>query len=230
MIYLKDPGSHLAHAVEKRAKELSVQLFTGSGIPPVEIRLAGEAYRMSHTETQVIRGQISSLFVCLPAMLFLNWLMFRNRTMALLSVLPVSMTVVIIYGSMGFIGIPIEIPTVVLGGMSIGIGVDFAIHYLFRYRLSRHQGLNHADACDHTAATAGRALLFNAIVLFAGFIVLMSARFYPQIKLGGLVAATVLICYVSTIYLFPLLLGLIKAEQFAVETEPSRASLVEELS
>ena len=228
MIYLKHPGSHLAHETEKRAKAFAAPLFSGPGIPPVHVRLAGEAYRMSHTETHVIRGQIASLLVCLPAMMLLNWLMLRSTLMALLSILPVSMTVVIIYGSMGFIGIPLEIPTVLLGGMSIGIGVDFAIHYLFRYRLSRHEGRNHADACEQTAATAGRALLFNAVVLFFGFIVLLAARFNPQIKLGGLVAATVLICYVSTIYLFPVLLGRMKVEQFAAEREEPRSRLAEQ--
>ncbi len=229
MVYLNHPGSHLAHDTERRAKAFAAELFTGSGIPPVHARLAGEAYRMSHTERHVINGQILSLLVCLPAMMLLNWLMLRSTLMALLSILPVSMTVVIIYGSMGFLGLPLEIPTVLLGGMSIGIGVDFAIHYLFRYRMSRSAGLAHAEACDRTAATAGRALLFNAVVLFFGFIVLLAARFNPQIKLGGLVAATVLICYVSTIYLFPVLLGWVKSEQFVTEKDQPRASLVEEL-
>ncbi len=216
MVYLNNPGTHLAREVEGRARELSTKIFSALGPVPVQTILAGSAYQFGHTEHHVVRGQAGTLIVCLPIMLLLNWLMFRSRVMALMSILPVTISVIVIYGSMAYVGLTLEIANVMLGGMAIGIGVDFAIHYLFKYRLFRNRGLDHEEAVIATSTTAGRALLFNAIVLFAGFLVMLTARFNPQIKLGSLVAATVLICYVSTIYLFPVLLRSVPAKRFSV--------------
>ena len=64
-----------------------------------------------------------------------------------------------------------------------------------------------AAAAVETALTAGRALFYNAVVLIGGFAVLVGARLYPQVKLGGLVVATMVICYFATMMLFPAVLG-----------------------
>ncbi|RMF24924.1 MAG: hypothetical protein D6760_02305, partial [Deltaproteobacteria bacterium] len=69
---------------------------------------------------------------------------------------------------------------------------------------------NHESAVHETAVTVGRALFYNTVVLMAGFLVLLSARMYPNVKLGALVSATMALCYVATIYLYPAILRIIQ--------------------
>ena len=64
-------------------------------------------------------------------------------------------------------------------------------------------------AAQETALTAGRAIYYNAVVLCGGFLVMLGSRFYPQMKLGALVSAVMIICYFSTMYLFPATLSLL---------------------
>ncbi len=123
--------------------------------------------------------------------------------------------------ALGIAGIPTDFGVAVLSGITLGIGVDFSAHYLHRYRELRNRGMEHEGASVLTAATAGRALFFNAVVLVGGFLVLLGARFYPQVKLGLLVTTTMVICYVYTLYLFPAALGLFAADKSSTVEGPS---------
>jgi len=91
--------------------------------------------------------------------------------------------------------------------MALGIGVDFAIHYLFRYRFYEKRQSVFTEVVSRTNEDAGRAILFNALVVIGGFLVLLTAHLYPQVKMGALVAGSMAVCYVGTCYLFPVLLA-----------------------
>ena len=134
--------------------------------------------------------------------------MFKRLLIAMIAMIPVSLAVLINYGTMGNFGIPLDIATALTGAMALGIGVDFAIHYLHRYHEESRLNHNYKESMIHTNRSVGHAILFNTIVVVGGFLVLLSAALYPQVKLGSLIAATMLVCYLATCYLFPVLLGL----------------------
>ncbi|MDQ6983442.1 MAG: MMPL family transporter, partial [Ghiorsea sp.] len=106
------------------------------------------------------------------------------------------------------LGIPLDLATALTGSMALGIGVDFAIHYLHRYHEESKANHSYEESVMNTNQSVGHAILFNSIVVVGGFLVLLSAALYPQMKLGALIAATMIICYLATVYLFPVLLGL----------------------
>jgi len=116
------------------------------------------------------------------------------------------------YGMMGNLGIPLDIATALTGAMALGIGVDFAIHYLHRYHEESSAGHSYEESVINTNRSVGHAILFNTFVVVGGFLVLLTAALYPQMKLGALIAATMVICYLATCYLFPVLLGLGKSK------------------
>ncbi len=208
LAFLKDPGTVVADAVVEEAGRHIESLFGPLAERGVNVRLSGRAYMTSRLEYHIVHGQLSALLLCIPLLTALNWATFRSLSLGILSIAPVVIAIVCVYGLMGYVGIPADIATVMLGGMTLGIGVDFAIHYIHKYRHCRDQGLSHAATCNRVALTAGRALFFNALVLIGGFLVMLGARFYPQVKLGVLVATTMVVCYLATIYVFPAILGL----------------------
>ncbi len=174
--------------------------------PHATVEYAGTAFTNYRFSDLIITGQLQSLSLALLFIFLLCLIMFRRWLDAALALLPVSLAVVVIYGIMGLVGLPLEIGTAITGAMALGIGVDFAIHYLFRYRDYAAQGMAHADIVLHSNHDTGRALLFNALVVIGGFLVLLTGPLYPQVKLGALVAGSMAICYLASCYVFPIVL------------------------
>ncbi|MES0371787.1 MAG: MMPL family transporter [Mariprofundaceae bacterium] len=169
---------------------------------------AGTGYTTYRLAELIIRGMAVSLVFSIIAIFLICWWMFKSIKVAGLAMLPVSMAVVFNYGTMGNVGVPLDIATALTGAMALGIGVDFAMHYLYRYRFLRQQGMKYPAAIRQTNTSVGHAILFNAFIIIGGFMVLLGAELYPQMKLGSLVAATMVVCYLASCYLFPVLLGL----------------------
>jgi len=173
-----------------------------------KVEWAGTAFTLSRMSDMIISGQIASLAVSIVAIFLLCWWMFGRLLIAAIAMIPVSLAVTVNYGMMGHMGIPLDIATALTGAMALGIGVDFAIHYLHRYHEESKLDRSYEDSVINTNRSVGHAILFNSFVVVGGFLVLLSAALYPQMKLGALIAATIVICYLATCYLFPVLLGL----------------------
>jgi predicted RND superfamily exporter protein len=209
LVFVNDSGTAAAKRVVHRLDELARTLFPAGTSDGIELRQAGAVYTNAHLERYVISGQLSTLVLGVPAMFLLMWRMEKRLGLALLAITPLSLAIVWIYGTMGLIGLPTDVATTLLGALAIGVGVDFSIHYLYRYSACMAESDDPARAARVTAQSAGRALFLNALVLVAGFATLMTARFYPQVKLGALVSATMMICYLTTMGLFPAVLRLL---------------------
>jgi len=202
LVFLRDSGTAAARAATEQAERVARKLFpedpAGAGMV-----FSGPAVVRAHLEHHVADSQINTLLVCLPVLFAMMWALFRSAAIGFLCILPVSLAVVGIYGAMGWIGLPTDIGTTMLGGMTLGIGIDFAIHYTHRYLHCADAGMGPEESAEETAATAGRAILYNAMVLIGGFLVLLAARLYPQVKLGALISATMVLSFVGTMCLFP---------------------------
>ncbi|RMF11616.1 MAG: RND family transporter [Candidatus Dadabacteria bacterium] len=201
-IQLKNDSSHAAtHLIH------ALQAKTGEWLGDAKVDYAGTAYTIHRFSDLVITGQIKSLVAALVLIFALCLWLFHNLWDAALAMLPVSMAVVVCYGVMGLVGLPLEIGTAITGAMALGIGVDFAIHYLYRYRYYEKQGHDYGAVVAEANQDTGRAILFNAVVVIGGFLVLLTAQLYPQVKLGALIAGSMAVCYLATCYLFPVLLA-----------------------
>ncbi len=188
-----------------------LQLKTAEWFPAAQgyqVDWAGTGFTVLRLSEMIISGQVTSLVISIVAIFLLCWWMFGRLLIAAIAMIPVSLAVTVNYGMMGNIGIPLDIATALTGAMALGIGVDFAIHYLHRYHEESVAGHSYADSVINTNRSVGHAILFNTFVVVGGFLVLLSAALYPQMKLGALIAATMLVCYLATCYLFPVLLGL----------------------
>ncbi len=173
-----------------------------------KVEWAGTGFTVHRLSEMIIDGQVASLATSIIAIFLLCWWMFKRLLIAAIAMIPVSLAVTVNYGMMGNFGVPLDIATALTGAMALGIGVDFAIHYLHRYHEESSAGNSYRESVINTNRSVGHAILFNSFVVIGGFLVLLSAALYPQMKLGALIAATMVICYLATCYLFPVLLGL----------------------
>ena len=133
-------------------------------------------------------------------------LMFKNILAGLIGSVPIMITAVISFGVMGLFNIPLSTTTALLSSIAIGIGIDYAVHFIERYKIYATQTGDKVLASQYTMAHSGRAIIFNALVVIAGFLVLIFSVFPPNRALGALVSLNMFTSFVGTVTIMYLLL------------------------
>ena len=174
----------------------------------IETQVTGNA-KLAYVFIDLItKGQVRSLLVALLLVVLLTSILFASLKLGLLSVIPAAIAVVLNFGVLGWLEIPLGAATAMISSIAIGIGVDFAIHFLVTYRRQCRAGSTSDAAMAETLRTTGTAILYNAVVVFAGFMVLASSSFPPNQALGLLVAMNMIVCLLGTVTVMAALLRL----------------------
>jgi hypothetical protein len=129
--------------------------------------------------------------------------LLRSVVAGVLAVFPLLLALIMIFGVMGFFGIELNLVTALLSSIMIGVGVDYSIHFLWRYRDERRAGLDPAQAVERTLTTTGRGIVFNGLSVVVGFAVLVVSAFYPVRFFGLLVAISILASLVGALVVLP---------------------------
>ena len=181
----------------------------------IGIQLSGIGVLYNNVLQSLFRSQILTLgtvFICILVMLSI---LFRQILLALICTLPNIFSALFILGFMGVIGIPLDIMTITIAAITIGIGVDDAIHYIHRYKKEMAKGSGVEDAIRTVQTTVGRALYYTSVTITIGFIILVSSNFMPSIYFGLLTGIAMIISLLATFTIIPLLLTLFKPLQVA---------------
>ena len=197
-----------------------------AGIPPTllgwetnsgfRIGFAGNSYLTSRMSELVVTGQLSSLVTSLGAVFVLTTLMFRSWVAGLINVIPISLVMIFSFGLLGLLGIPLEIGKSMTASMVIGIGIDYTIHFLNKYRVKVREGLQEGQQAGQidteqitvaTMATSGKAIFFNAVVVIGGFLVLLTASYRPNFFLGVMMALNMGACLLVSMTVLPAMLN-----------------------
>ncbi len=172
----------------------------------VEVNYAGTGNNSYVWADLLINSQTVALLFSKIAILLMALLLLRSIIGSVAIVLPVAITTTIVAGLAGWFEIPLDVSTALAAGIAIGVGVDYAVHYVFRYKLHRSEGQSHEMAVSNTMKGVGRTIVFNALVVSAGFAVLLLSQFPPHAKLGMFVVVyMILSCFVA-MYVLPLIL------------------------
>lgn len=153
----------------------------------------------------IVWGQIMSLALAALLVTLVVSLLMRSLAAGLLSVSPLLLALIMIFGVMGFMGIELNLVTALLSSIMIGVGVDYTIHFLWRYRDERFEGHSPEVAVERTLSTTGRGIVFNGLSVVVGFAVLIISAFYPVRFFGLLVAISILASLVAALVVVPAL-------------------------
>jgi predicted RND superfamily exporter protein len=177
-------------------------------LAPLGLSLHGSgAAKTSYTFMDLLLGgQIRSLALALPLVVVATGIMLGSIAGGLLAALPVFIATVLNIGMLGWLGVPLGVTTALMSSLGIGIGIDYAIHFIVRYRTACRGGAAPEAAMHLALGTSGVAILYNAAVVVAGFLVLATSQFYPNRSLGYLVSFNMLVCFAGTITLLAALL------------------------
>ena len=187
----------LTHVVRKIQESVK-------GDPDV-LLVGGFGVVLSDLAHAVVKGQIISLFLATGLVAVMLMLLFRSAVAGLISAIPLALSMLILFGLMGVFRIELNIATALLSSIMIGVGIDYTIHFLWRYREERKNGLDYADAIRITLRTTGRGIIFNAFSVIVGFSALLLSTFLPVRFFGFLVVVSIFACLIGALVLIPAL-------------------------
>jgi len=196
-------GRKLIKNIDEYIKKIndSSVTFVQAGIPII--------YR--NLDDSIINSQIRSLIIALVLVFICLVFLAHSVTGGLIGLTPIVFTLLVIFGFMGFTGIPLDIATVLVGSISIGIGIDYSIHFVNRFRKEFNENKTELEALDKTLETTGKAILINVITVTMGFLVLILSNLVPLRRFGILVAITMIGSGIGAITLLPSIILLSKA-------------------
>ncbi len=173
----------------------------------ISMKYAGSGYKGLIFTDLILEGQIMSLILSIIIVVVLLSFMFKNILAGLIGAVPILITALISFGVMGFLDIPLSTTTALLSSIAIGIGIDYAVHFIEQYRINALKTGDKELTAQKTMAHSGRAILFNAIVVIAGFLVLLFSVFPPNRELGALVSLNMFTSFVGTLTIMLVLLN-----------------------
>ncbi len=171
------------------------------------VRLTGISVLYNNVLQSLFRSQILTLgtvFVCILVALIA---VFRSLKLAIIGTLPGIFTALLVLGLTGILGIPLNIMTITIAAITIGIGVDYAIHYIHRYKKEIAVSNDNYQAIRKSQTTVGKALYFTSVTITLGFIILVLSNFVPSIYFGLLTSIAMLVSLFATFSIIPLLLS-----------------------
>ena len=184
----------------------------------VEIRLTGIGVLYNNVLQSLYRSQILTIGVVFISIFLVLAVLFKSIKYAFIAILPNVFTALVILGLMGLIGIPLNIMTITIAAITIGIGVDDAIHYIHRYKRELAAGKNAFESIWTSQVTVGKALWFTSITIASGFILLIFSNFTPSIYFGLFTCLAMLLSILATFTIVPLALSSFRRKSLVTNT------------
>ena len=180
--------------------ELTEDQFYLSGISVIYNNLLQSLF-------QSLIGSLSIVFAAIFAMFII---LFRSLYMAIIAMIPNLLSASSVLGIIGWSGIPIDIMTVTVAAISIGIGVDNTIHYVHRFLKEYEQSNNYDLAIKNSHSTIGRAMFYTSLTIVLGFMILVSSNFNPSVFFGIFTSFSMIVAILAALMLLPVLIRHLK--------------------
>lgn len=184
-----------------------------------EIELTGVPVMMAEVSKIIINSQIKSIVATILLTLIVTSILLKSIQRGLFCSITIALTVLLNFGIMGWFDIPLDIATAMIASIAVGIGVDYSIHIYTRYLEEKEKKESDFISLNTAIYTVGRANLYNALAVIAGFGVILFSAFPPLVNFGGLTAIIMVLSFVGAMLILPtLILSTIKLIQKVKET------------
>jgi hydrophobe/amphiphile efflux-3 (HAE3) family protein len=178
---------------ENNSENIKIEL---TGMPSVYVKL----------NDSLIQSQFSSLILALVMVLLIVGLMLRSISKGVYATIPIIATIMILFGFMGITGIPLDIATVLVGSIALGIGIDYSIHIITGFNFHLKETGDAEKAIEKTILSSGKAVIINVISVAAGFLILIFSQIVPLQNFGILVAISMFGSGIGALTLLPIIL------------------------
>jgi len=177
---------------------------------PVKVNLTGYAYVTHVVIDLAVTGMLSSIALSIVFIYLMTAIMFRSPTGGVYNIIPITIAMLVNFGLMGAFGMTVGFANSSAFAVAMGIGVDYAIHLVFKFQREASVNDDLSEVTVATLTTSGKAILFNAVVVTAGFMVLLASGFTGHKVMGRLLALSMVTSFLASITLLPAALSLFK--------------------
>jgi len=218
-ISVKDNEARISVRIKDSLKDLrrndlinkiNAELKSEVGLAEGEYKLAGVLILFNNLLQSLFKSQILTLGVVMLGISFMFLVLFRNLTLSLIGVVPNFMAAFFILGIIGLLGIPLDMMTITIAAITIGIAVDNSIHYIYRFKEEFKKIKNYNQTVDRCHSTVGVAILNTSITIVFGFSILVLSNFIPTIYFGVFTGIAMLLALISVLTLLPKLILVLK--------------------
>ncbi len=191
-------------------KKINYDLENKLGLNKNEFKLAGVLILFNNLLQSLFKSQILTLGVVMAGITLMFLVLFRNITLSLIGVVPNFMAAFLILGIIGLLEIPLDMMTITIAAITIGIAVDNSIHYIYRFKEEFKKIRNYNQTLEKCHNTVGVAILNTSITIIFGFSILVLSNFIPTIYFGVFTGIAMLLAMLSVLTLLPKLILVIK--------------------
>lgn len=179
------------------------------------IRLTGVKLLFQAQDVYTSQGMVKSFVLSLIIISVFFFVLFRSFKLGLYCMIPSVLPIIVVGAATGLLGIPLDLGTMIVGAMTMGLAVDDSIHVVSRYARAKQDGLDSLAAVTLTMKEAGTAVVFSSVVLVLGFSILTLGSFVPIIYVGLFSAAIMALALLGDLFVLPALI-------FAIDRDDAR--------
>ena len=191
-------------------KKINSDLNNKLRLKKEEYNLTGVLILFNNLLQSLFKSQILTLGIVIFGIFCMFFILFRNISLSLIGVVPNFIAAFFILGIIGLLGIPLDMMTITIAAITIGIAVDNSIHYIYRFREEFKKISNYSKTLDRCHSTVGIAILNTSITIVFGFSILVLSNFIPTIYFGVFTGLAMLLAMISVLTLLPKLLLIFK--------------------
>ena len=171
-----------------------------------EFKVNGLLVLYNNMLKSLFSSQIKSLGFVILAIFIMFVILFRSLKLSIIGIIPNIFASTFILGLIGLLKIPLDIMTITIAAISIGIAVDNTIHYIYRYKENLKLGRNHSEMIEKTHLTVGNAVLITSIAITAGFLTLCLSNFVPTVYFGLFTSLAMIFAMIGVLITLPSIL------------------------
>lgn len=176
-------------------------------LPADSVRLGGVVVLYHNMLQTLFRSQITTLGVVFVAIMLMFALLFRSWRVAAVAIVPNMLSAALVLGLMGWLGIHLDLMTITIAAITIGIAVDDTLHYVHRFRWELSRDRDYMAAVQRSHRSVGKAMVYTSVTITLGFSILALSEFVPTIYFGLLTGFAMMVALLANLTLLPLLLA-----------------------
>jgi len=189
--------------------------------PEISIEITGMPFIETTMDQSLIVSQAGSLIIALIFVILIVSIILRSFTAGFYAAVPIISTIMVLFGVMGYCGIPLNIATVLVASIAMGIGIDYSIHVITHFNSHLKKGATLSKALDETISVSGKAIIINVISVSAGFLVLIFSEMVPLQYFGLLISLSMVGSGLSALTFLPAILLLANRGKQPVSGNPN---------
>lgn len=183
---------------------------TEMGLEKDEYRFSGLMVLYNNMLQSLYKSQILTLGAVFLGIMLMFLVLFRSLSISLIAIAPNILAALAVLGGMGLAGVPLDMMTITIAAITVGIGVDDTIHYIHRFRAEFQEDRNYMATMHRAHGSIGKAMYYTSVIIIAGFSILTLSNFIPSIYFGLLTGVAMLVALLGALALLPKLILIFK--------------------